>query len=94
MPIATLRSYERITVPREIRAGLRLEPGDQLHFTLLLHGTVVTRAKKRRLAALAGSLCTTQRRPVSHVRMTRVVAEAAADRARALSARAPRSRRR
>ena len=94
MTIATLTSKGQTTVPREIRERLGLEAGDQLHFTLLPNGTVVMRAKKRTLAALAGSLHVPGRRPVSHARMTEVVARAAAERARVPSARRPRSKRR
>ena len=38
MTIATLTSKGQTTVPREIRERLGLEPGDQLHFTLLPNG--------------------------------------------------------
>lgn len=94
MAIATLTSKGQTTVPRDIRERLGLEPGDQLHFTLLPNGTVVMRAKKRSLAALAGSLHAPGRRPVAHARMTEVVAQAAAERARAPGARRARGKRR
>jgi antitoxin PrlF len=94
MAIATLTSKGQTTVPRDIRERLGLEPGDELHFTLLPNGTVVMRAKKRSLAALAGSLHVPGRRPVSPARMTEVVARAAADRARVPSVRRTRTKRR
>lgn len=53
---ATLTSKGQTTIPREIREELGLEAGDKLSFTLLSDGTVVMRAKRRRLADLAGSL--------------------------------------
>ena len=53
---ATLTSKGQVTVPREIRVRLGLESGDKLVFTLLSDGTVVMRAKTRRLIDLAGSL--------------------------------------
>ena len=57
MPGATtLTSKGQITVPREIRDRLGLKAGDKLTFTLLSDGTVVVRAKTRRLADLAGLL--------------------------------------
>lgn len=83
MPIAWLSNNGRTTVPREIRERLGLEPGDQLHFTLLPNGTVVMRAKKRSLASLAGLLHVPGRRAVSLARMKEAVAEAAAVRAQA-----------
>ena len=82
MAIATLTSKGQTTLPREIRERLALEPGDQLHFTLLPNGTVVMRAKKRDIASLAGMLRTPGRRPVPIERMNETVREAAVHRAR------------
>ncbi|HEY4081585.1 MAG TPA: AbrB/MazE/SpoVT family DNA-binding domain-containing protein [Burkholderiaceae bacterium] len=56
MAETTLTSKGQVTVPREIRDRLGLESGDKLSFTLLSDGTVVMRAKTRRLADLAGVL--------------------------------------
>jgi AbrB family looped-hinge helix DNA binding protein len=56
MAESTLTSKGQVTVPREIRDRLGLESGDKLAFTLLSDGTVVMRAKTRRLIDLAGSL--------------------------------------
>jgi AbrB family looped-hinge helix DNA binding protein len=52
----TLTSKGQVTVPREIRDRLGLASGDKLAFTMLSDGTVVMRAKTRRLIELAGSL--------------------------------------
>lgn len=52
----TMTTKGQVTVPREIRDRLGLEPGDKMAFTLLSDGTVVMRPKTRRLADLAGSL--------------------------------------
>lgn len=52
----TLTSKGQVTVPREIRERLGLASGDKLTFTLLSDGTVIMRAKTRRLLDLAGSL--------------------------------------
>jgi len=46
----------QVTVPREIRDRLGLKSGDKLTFTLLSDGTVIMRAKTKRLADLAGLL--------------------------------------
>lgn len=56
MPETTLTSKGQVTVPREIRDRLGLASGDKLLFTMLSDGTVVMRAKTRRLLDLAGSL--------------------------------------
>lgn len=56
MPDATLTAKGQTTIPKEIRDQLGLEAGDQLTFTTLSDGTVVMRAKTRRLLDLAGSL--------------------------------------
>jgi antitoxin PrlF len=56
MTETTLTSKGQVTVPREIRDRLGLESGDKLRFTLLSDGTVIMRAKTRRLIDLAGSL--------------------------------------
>jgi antitoxin PrlF len=56
MTETTLTSKGQVTVPREIRDRLGLESGDKLRFTMLSDGTVIMRAKTRRLIDLAGSL--------------------------------------
>lgn len=53
---STLTSKGQTTIPREIREGLGLKPGDRMTFTLMPDGTVVLRAKSRSLLSLAGSL--------------------------------------
>lgn len=56
MSDATLTAKGQTTIPKEIRERLGLEPGDKLTFTALSDGTVVMRAKTRKLLDLAGSL--------------------------------------
>ncbi len=56
MSEATLTAKGQTTIPKEIRERLGLEAGDKLTFTALSDGTVVMRAKTRRLLDLAGSL--------------------------------------
>ena len=53
---ATLTAKGQTTIPKDIRERLGLAPGDKLVFTALSDGTVVMRAKTRRLLDLAGSL--------------------------------------
>ena len=52
----TLTSKGQVTVPREIRDRLGLKSGDKLAFTLLSDGTLIVRAKTKRLTDIAGSL--------------------------------------
>ncbi len=54
--VTTMTIKGQVTVPRDIRDRLGLEPGDKMAFTMLSDGTVVMRPKTRRLADLAGSL--------------------------------------
>jgi antitoxin PrlF len=56
MNAATLTSKGQTTIPKEIREGLGLQPGDQMTFTLLSNGTVVMRAKTKSVLSLGGSL--------------------------------------
>ncbi len=54
MADTTLTSKGQVTIPREIRQRLGLVAGDKIAFTLLSDGTVIVRAKTRRLLDLAG----------------------------------------
>jgi len=53
---ATLTSKGRTTIPKEIRDGLGLKPGDRMTFTLMPDATVIMRVKGRGLKELAGTL--------------------------------------
>lgn len=52
---ATLTSKGRTTIPKEIRDGLDLKPGDRMTFTLMPGGTVAIRVNKKRNRKLAGN---------------------------------------
>ncbi|HEY5239585.1 MAG TPA: type II toxin-antitoxin system PrlF family antitoxin [Rhizomicrobium sp.] len=65
MSSATITSKGQTTIPKDIRDGLGLKPQDQVHFTLLPDGTVIMRAKKRRVSELYGALHKRGRKPVS-----------------------------
>ncbi|HET7135939.1 MAG TPA: type II toxin-antitoxin system PrlF family antitoxin [Casimicrobiaceae bacterium] len=54
--VATLTSKGQTTIPKEIRDGLAMRPGDRLVFTLLVDGTVIMRAKNKTILDLAGTL--------------------------------------
>ncbi len=47
MPYSTLSTNGRITIPAEIRKGLKLQPQDILTFTIQSAGAVVIRMKER-----------------------------------------------
>ncbi len=56
MADTTLTAKGQTTIPKEIRERLGLQASDKLVFTVLSDGTIVMRAKTRRLLDLAGSL--------------------------------------
>ena len=83
MPTATLTSKGQITIPREVRAELGLEVGDQLEFTLESDGSVRMRPVTASAKELHGLLKRPGRRRVSVEEMNRgIVDHAAAEDAR------------
>lgn len=46
----------RVTPPKSLRKSMGLVPGDRLVFSRLVDGTVILRAKTRRLSQLGGLL--------------------------------------
>lgn len=73
MSSARLTSKGQITVPKSIRATLRVEPGDRIEFSASASGEVVVRAKTRSIAELYGVLKLPGRRPVSLAEMDRAI---------------------
>ena len=61
---ATLTSKGQTTIPKEIRDGLGMKPGDRISFTLMPDGTVVMRVKNKSVIELAGVLHRKDRKPV------------------------------
>ena len=59
------------TIPKEIRDSLGMKPGDRITFTLMPDGTVIMRAKTRRVMDLAGLLYRKGRKPVTIDEMSR-----------------------
>lgn len=55
-PDATLTSKGQTTIPKEIRDGLGMKPGDRMTFTLMPDATVVMRVKSKSVMELAGTL--------------------------------------
>jgi AbrB family looped-hinge helix DNA binding protein len=52
----TLTSKGQTTIPKEIRDGLGMKPGDRMTFTLMPDATVVMRVKTKSVMELAGML--------------------------------------
>jgi antitoxin PrlF len=53
---ATLTHKGQTTIPKEIRVGMGIKPGDQMTFTLMPDGTVVLRLKAKSVLDLGGLL--------------------------------------
>ena len=68
---ATLTSKGQTTIPKEIRDGLCMKPGDRMTFTLMLDGTVVMRVKNKSIGQLAGMLRKKGRKSVAIAQMSR-----------------------
>lgn len=65
----TLTSKGQTTIPKEIRDGLGMKPGDRMTFTLMPDATVVMRLKNKSITELAGTLHKKGRKtvPVEHL---------------------------
>jgi AbrB family looped-hinge helix DNA binding protein len=61
---ATLTSKGQTTIPKEIRDGLAMKPGDKMTFTLLPDGTVLMRVKNKSVMSVAGRLHKKGRKPL------------------------------
>lgn len=70
MADSTMTSKGQTTIPKDIRDGLGMKPGDRMTFTLLPDGTVIMRVKNRSLAGLAGALHKEGQEPVPVDRMS------------------------
>lgn len=71
MSTTTLTSKGQMTLPVEIRRSLGLKPGAVIALTLLPNGTVIIRAKRRRLIDLKGMVKPGRRRHVSLAELNR-----------------------
>lgn len=56
MSAATLTSKGQMTLPKDIREGLGIKPGNLVTFTLMPNGTALLRVKNKSVMSLAGSL--------------------------------------
>ena len=68
---ATLTSKGQTTIPKEIRDGLGMKPGDRMTFTLMSDATVVMRVKNKSISDLAGALYKKGRKTVPVEQLTR-----------------------
>jgi len=59
-----LTSKGRTTIPKGIRDGLGMKPGDRMTFTSMPDGTALMRVKSKSVACLAGMLRKKGRKPV------------------------------
>ena len=66
---ATLTSKGQTTIPKAIRDGLGMKPGDLITFTLMPDGIAVIRVKSKSIMKLGGVLHKKGRKPVSIDRM-------------------------
>ena len=64
MEDSTLTSKGQVTVPKRIRDGLGVKPGDRITFTVMPGGVVLMRAKTGSIKDLAGILYEEEREPV------------------------------
>ena len=68
---STVTSKGQTTIPKDIRDGLGLKPGDRITFAMMPDGTVQMRAKNRTVMTLAGSLRKAGRRRVPIEQLSR-----------------------
>ncbi|MEQ1557489.1 MAG: AbrB/MazE/SpoVT family DNA-binding domain-containing protein [Methyloglobulus sp.] len=54
--LATITSKGQITVPKNIRDQLHIEPGTQLDFTVMADGTISVRPLNRTALSIVGTL--------------------------------------
>jgi AbrB family looped-hinge helix DNA binding protein len=76
MSTATLTSKGQVTIPKEVREALGLEPGDRLCFEVRGDGIVEVRAETVDLMSLFGAI-KPRKRGVTVDQMKRDIAEAA-----------------
>lgn len=77
MSSSTLTSKGQITVPKDVRDALHLEPGDQLDFIIQEDGQVLFRPATLNVTVLKGILHRKGRRPISIKEMQAVIVKRA-----------------
>lgn len=79
MKESTVTIKGQTTLPKDVRAALRLSPGDRVRY-LILDGGEVRIVRSAPVAQLAGLLCGKTDRTVSLEEMEDAIAKGAADR--------------
>lgn len=79
MPIATMTSKGQITMPKQVRDDLRLEPGSKVMFVKLPNGQYNLVPKTGKLSDLFGSLHYDGMPTLTIDEMNEAIAEAAAE---------------
>jgi AbrB family looped-hinge helix DNA binding protein len=80
---AILSDKGQITIPKDLRDRLGLQPGSKIELTMVAQGTIQLKAKPRGSAGLAGLLRKAGQRPIPIEEMNQAVGEhLAADDAR------------
>jgi AbrB family looped-hinge helix DNA binding protein len=80
MPSATLTSKNQLTLPREIRELLKVEPGKRVLFRVLENGEVRVEPETLPISALKGILKSPLARPPTIEEMDDAIATAATER--------------
>jgi AbrB family looped-hinge helix DNA binding protein len=71
---STLTSKGQITIPKEIRERLRLQPGNRVEFHIDGHGQVIMRAKNVDVRELKGMIRSRRKTPLSIEEMNEDIA--------------------
>jgi AbrB family looped-hinge helix DNA binding protein len=75
MPITTLTSKGRITLPKQLREQLRLQTGSRIEFVIEPSGRVVLKPLNADFRSLKGIVRSRRRRPVSVEEMNESIAK-------------------
>jgi antitoxin PrlF len=74
MPIATVTSKGQVTLPKEIREQLKLEPGSRINFVVDRKGRVTLTPLNYDFESLCGMLKSRAKHPVSIEEMNEAIA--------------------
>lgn len=80
MPTATVTSKGQVTIPKEIRERLSLQPGDSVDFVVEDGGRVVLKQATLDVASLEGALSRAGGKTVSIEEMHRIIRKRAGKR--------------
>jgi|HubBroStandDraft_5_1064220.scaffolds.fasta_scaffold216775_2 antitoxin PrlF len=72
--VSTVTSKGQITIPKQIRDRLRLQPGHRVEFEVDRQGHVVMRAKNVDIRELKGIIRSTRKSPLSIEEMNEAIA--------------------